>query len=154
MTTTLPDRATILAQVAALSRLDRTEMQERWRALFDTEPPGYGTELMRRRIAYRIQELAYGGISTATRQRLRDIDAAAQRSKKPTDPSVPIIGTVLIKEWGGERHDVTVIQDGFQYRGQRHSSLSSIARLITGTNWNGFRFFGLRGQKKPKAKES
>ena len=51
---------------------------------------------------------------------------------------------MLVKDWGGERHEVTILADGFQYRGQRHASLSGIARLITGTNWNGLRFFGLR----------
>ncbi len=147
MNTATMDRATVLAQVAALRRLNHREMQERWRELFGTEPPGYGPDLLRRRLAYRIQELAYGGISTATRERLRRIDEEAQRAPRSRDSAIPISGTVLIKEWGGDRHEVTVLKDGFQYRGQKHASLSAIARQITGTNWNGLRFFGLRGQK-------
>jgi hypothetical protein len=146
-----PTRPTtiVLAQVAALKRLTREEMLVHWRELFGTEPPGFGPNLLRRRLAYRIQELAYGGITPETRQRLREIDAEAQRPKKAKDPSIPIAGTVLMKDWGGHRHEVTVLQDGFQYRGQKHQSLSAIARAITGTNWNGLRFFGLRGERSP-----
>jgi len=145
------DRSSILAQVAALAPLDRPALRERWTALFGTEPPGYGPILLRSRLAYRIQELAYGGISDATRQRLRAIDAAAQRATAKVDPAIPVPGTVLIKDWGGARHEVTVLADGFQYRGRRLASLSAIARTITGTQWNGLRFFGLRaGQASAK----
>jgi hypothetical protein len=149
MSTTTPDRTTILAQIAAISRLNREEMQERWRELFHTDPPGYGPDLIRRRLIYRIQELAYGGLSAATRQRLREIDAAAQAKKKEKTRThgIPIAGTVLIKEWGGDRHEVTVLSAGFQYRGEHFASLSRVAEKITGTHWNGLRFFGLRTQK-------
>lgn len=141
-----PDRKRILAQISALADLDLAGLRDEWRRLFGTAPPGYGREMMRRRLAYRIQELAYGGLSEATRQRLREIAAAAQR-KRHVDPGLPVVGSVLIKEWGGERHEVTIRTDGFDYRGQRFRSLSAIARRITGTNWNGLRFFGLRSNR-------
>jgi hypothetical protein len=150
-TTPSSEHQSVLAQVTALASLDRPQLRERWTALFGGEPPGYGPDLLRRRLAYRIQELAYGGLAEATRQRLREIDAQAQNARKGRDPSIPVPGTILIKEWGGERHEVAILEDGFQYRGQRHASLSSIARLITGTNWNGLRFFGLRSQTKGAA---
>jgi hypothetical protein len=149
ITRTIP-ATSVLAQIAALKHLSREEMLARWRELFGTEPPGFGPDLLRRRLAYRIQEVAYGGISAETRERLREIDANAQRPQKAKDPAIPIAGTVLIKEWGGHRHEVTILQDGFQYRGQKHQSLSAIARAITGTNWNGLRFFGLRGERSPQ----
>ncbi len=145
-TTPAPDRATILRQITALADLDLTGLRGQWRVLFGTEPPGYGREMMRRRLAYRVQELAYGGLSEATRQRLREIDEQQQR-KKAVDPAIPVAGTVLSKEHRGERHEVTVRADGFDYRGQRFDSLSAIARRITGTNWNGLRFFGLRSTR-------
>jgi hypothetical protein len=146
-----PDRHTVLAQVAALAPLDLAGLREHWKPLFGTEPPGYGPDLMRRRLAYRIQELAYGGLSEATRQRLRQIDA---RRTKPVEPGMPVAGTMIIKEHDGVRHEVIVRDDGFDYAGERYDSLSAIARKITGTNWNGPRFFGLRskrGQKPGKA---
>ncbi|MBA3242159.1 MAG: DUF2924 domain-containing protein [Acidobacteria bacterium] len=121
-------------------------MRVQWRALFGTEPPGYGRDMMRRRLAYRIQEIAYGKLAEATRQRLREIDERMSR-KRPMDPCIPVAGSVLIKEHAGERHEVTVREDGFDYRGQRYDSLSSIAKRITGTNWNGPRFFGLRSTR-------
>lgn len=152
MTTPTPaERQGVLAQIAALTPLDRPALQERWRALFGTEPPGYGPDLLRRRLAYRIQELAFGGLSDQTRQRLREIDRAAQLAKKQVDPAIPVPGTMLVKDWGGERHEVTILADGFQYRGQKFASLSAIAQRITGAHWNGLRFFGLRRQAKKGA---
>lgn len=148
MTTTAPDRATVLAQIAALGDLDLTGLRDQWQALFGTEPPGHGREMLRRRLVYRVQELAYGGISEATRQRLREIDRLAQeKAARTEEPDRPVAGTLLIKEHGGERHEVIVLAQGYQYRGQRFESLSHVARTITGTNWNGWRFFGLRRQK-------
>ena len=150
MTTPItPDRAGILAQIAALQPLDLPALRERWTALFQQPAPGYGKVIMRQRLAYRIQELAYGGISDATRERLRAIDRQAQEraregAKKAPDPHRPIAGTMLVKEHSGERHEVLVLAEGYQYRGQRFESLSRIASRITGTNWNGWRFFGLR----------
>lgn len=146
--TTTPDRASVLAQIAALGRLNRAELREEWKRLFGTEAPGYGPDLMRRRLIYRVQELAYGGISEATRERLREIDRQAQeRAKQADEPNRPVAGTLIVKEHGGERHEVVVLVQGYQYRGQRYDSLSRIATVITGTNWNGWRFFGLRRQK-------
>lgn len=143
------DRATILAQIAALGRMNRQELRDEWQRLFGGTAPGYGLDMMRRRLIYRVQELAYGGLAEATRQRLREIDRIAQeRARQALEPDRPVAGTMLIKEYEGERHEVLVLPQGFQYRGQRYESLSHIARVISGTNWNGWRFFGLRRQKK------
>ena len=144
------DRESVLAQVAALAPLDRAGLRERWQALFGTPAPGYGPDLMRRRLAYRIQELAYGGLTEATRTRLREIDKAAQHPAKVVDPAIPVPGTMLVKDWGGERHEVTVLADGFQYRGRRYASLSKVAGVVTGTQWNGLRFFGLKARSTKK----
>lgn len=142
-----PERATVLAQVAALTRLDRAGMRDEWKRLFGSEAPGYGPDMMRRRLAYRVQELAYGGLSPSTRDRLQEIDTQAHRNKKKAvDPDKPVAGTVIIKEFKGERHEVLVLSDGYQYQGRRFDCLSPIAKIISGTNWNGWRFFGLRSR--------
>ena len=149
-------RRNILRQLAQLERLDIVALKERWRALFGTEPPGYNRVFLTKRLAYRIQELAYGGLSESSRETMSrmldeqgydEIGRARAAGRKGTPAAADRItqGTALIREWDGERHEVTVLADGFEYRGRRFRSLSAIARSITGTRWNGPRFFGLRG---------
>jgi hypothetical protein len=144
-----------LRQVAQLSKLSFPELQERWRSLFGSEPPAYHRRFLVKRLAYRIQELAYGGLSEATRSQMADIlqDAGldeqasipgrGRTQKRPND--LPLAGTRLVRIWNGDRHEVTTIQGGFEYQGRRYRSLSAIAKAITGTHWNGRAFFGLRG---------
>ena len=95
---------------------------------------------------YRLQEKAYGGLSAATRKRLRALAAEIEADPDADFLEVPRIkpGARLIREWQGETHKVTVTEDGFVYAGQRYKSLSEIARLITGTRWSGPLFFGLK----------
>ena len=140
---------TILARITRLQDLDKDALCTEWRALFDSEPPGYGPSMMRKRLAYRIQELAYGGLPKATVDRLQAIHEQAKRgsrgAKLATD--LPAAGTVLIREHEGVRHEVRIVNNGFEYAGKKWKSLSSIAREITGVNWNGPKFFGLRSQR-------
>ena len=100
------------------------------------------------RIAHRIQELAYGGLA---RETLRTLDLLADevegkvgRCAVISDPRNPVVGTRLLREWDGVEHTVTVLKDGFDWQGRKYKSLSAAARAITGTQWNGYRFFGLR----------
>ncbi len=138
----------VLSQIVSLAKCDMEELRERWRTLFGSEPPAYGRELLRRRLAYRIQENAFGGLSEARRQQLRAIDATARQAKPQRNKEgIPLMGAVLVREYEGERHEVTVLHDGFEYRGKKWASLSVIARHITGTRWNGPMFFGLRSQR-------
>jgi hypothetical protein len=143
---------TILAQLAELDRLQIEALKERWRALFGAEPPGYNRVFLTKRLAYRIQELAYGGLPQSIRadaarlledQGFDDLGrpGAKRAPKKPTDALA--VGTVFVREWDGEPHRVTVLTSGFEYRGRRYKSLSVIARTITGTVWSGPRFFGV-----------
>jgi hypothetical protein len=114
-----------------------------------------------KRLAYRIQELAYGGLSEATRDQLRqhlqregldrETERAARKTRRQRKNGVPVIGTRIARDWHGQRHVVTVVRGGFEYEGRRYRSLSAIARAITGTRWNGPAFFGLR---KPAQKEA
>ena len=151
----------ILKQLTELDRLDFEALKERWRALFGAEPPGYNRVYLTKRLGFRIQELAHGGLSPAAReQAARILDdegydelgrpGKAHANRKAADTIVA--GTVLVREWGGEDHRVTMLTDGnLEYRGRRYKSLSAIARAITGTHWNGPRFFGLQRGTEKKA---
>ena len=136
----------IAAQVAALPRKPTPELKQLWRELFDREPPGFSRSYLISRLAYRLQELAYGGLKPATRAKLDALagalDPKAARKRVVTGP---VVGTQLIREWRGVEHTVTVLADGFAWEGRRYTSLSAVARAITGTRWSGPAFFGLRG---------
>ena len=135
-------------QVADLHAMSMEELRGRWRDLFGPGPPAYGRAQLIKRLAYRLQELAFGGLSEETGKRLRALarehggDSGAPR-RRPSQAG-PVPGTRLIREWDGRRHEVTVTRDGFEYDGRPYRSLSAIARAITGTQWNGPAFFGLR----------
>ncbi len=131
-------------EVAALEGLDRSDLLRLWRSAFGRETsPRLSRTLMAKAIAYDIQARALGGLSGRT---IRALKAAAKPEAVPaaaTRPSGP--GTRLIREWNGILHEVEVLEKGYLWRGQRHRSLSAIARAITGTKWSGPRFFGLKG---------
>jgi len=136
----------ISAQIAALASLDLKDLKLRWRDLYDTEPPPRSSrELLTRAIAYRLQEREFGGLAPATLRLLERV--AADLSSHRARPSLArkaAPGTLLIREWRGKAHQVTLHYDGVGYRGKRYGSLSEVARLITGTRWSGPLFFGLR----------
>jgi hypothetical protein len=139
---------TVLAQLAALKGAPAPALKAKWRTLFDTEPPPYNRRFLESRLAYRIQELAYGGLKKETVERLRVLgkqyDGKAGTSPKGRSPRLPIAGTRLIREWQGIEHCVTVRGYDFEYQGRSYKSLSAIAREITGVRWNGWVFFGLK----------
>lgn len=132
-----------IARIAALPQMDYKELRALWDELFDAPPNNANRDFMARKLAWRIQEIRYGGLSADTKSRLKKLrsNAGALRSRKK---SLPPVGTQLIREHGGEDHRVTVLADGFEYRGCKYRSLSEIARLITGTRWSGPKFFGLK----------
>lgn len=147
----------IIRQLAELDRLPYGELKQKWVGMFGAEPPGYNRVFLIKRLSYRIQELAYGGLRPETRAKLDAVleaegfdelgrPGAEPKPQMPGDGIVP--GTVLVREFQGERHTVTVLADGFEYRGKPYRSLSSIAREISGCRWNGPSFFGLRGKGK------
>lgn len=138
----------VVAQVTALQGASLQKLRERWKALFGSEAPKrYKRPDLVKRLAYRIQEIALGGLSQDRRKQLEEI-AAGESGRKRRNGAAPPIGTRLAREWEGERHEVNVTKEGFEYRGKPYKSLSAIARSITGTRWNGPAFFGLRKQRK------
>jgi hypothetical protein len=123
-----PVDAEIEAEIDRLRSMPKAELRVRYRALFKAEPlKAFGPDLLRRSIAYRIQEQAYGGLDPANRRLLNNLMAQQAKSKD---------GRIM------------VLEDGFAYAGKTYGSLSEIARLITGARWNGPRFFGLRSDDR------
>lgn len=144
-------KSSVLAELLALKAAPVGQLKTRWRELFDTEPPAYNRRNLEARLAYRIQELAYDGLSRDTIRRLEALAADlkgsnSKRSRRPASDR-PIAGTRLIRDWQGVEHSVTVRNERFEYQGRPYKSLSAIARLITGTRWNGLVFFGLKKQR-------
>jgi hypothetical protein len=142
------DAAAIDAEVDQIRSLGIDALRARWRTLFGAVPPrGLTKDMIGRMIAYRIQEEAFGGLD---RETVKQLDRLV-RGEKPNELNRRLkTGTVLVREYNGERHTVTVVPDGFLWRDTTYSSLSIIAQAITGTKWNGPRFFGLRVLSHPK----
>jgi len=142
---------TVLTQLAALKDAPASALKTKWRALFETEPPPYNRRFLESRLAYRIQELAYGGLREATVENLRVLakqyDGKSGSRHKIRPDHLPIVGTRLIRDWHGVEHCVTVRTNDFEYQGRPYKSLSAIAREITGVRWNGWVFFGLKNHR-------
>ena len=132
-------------RLARLETLDLSAMRQEWRRLNRAEPPRLSRDLMTRALAYRIQEIAFGGLSKATLRRLASLAAEFESDGRIATPAQPRIkpGARLIREWHGRTHAVVVTEEGFEFEGKRYRSLTSIAREITGAAWSGPRFFGL-----------
>ena len=152
---------TILARVAALPEMPMAELKRLWRELYGNEPPQFNRPFLVKRLAYRIQELTHGGLSDGARFKMRALlqeigadELASPRlgtgARRQRAADSPVPGTRLIREWRGDRHEVTVLAEGYAYGGRQYRSLSAIARAITGTQWNGPAFFGFRSGKLRK----
>lgn len=152
------------AQLAALHDMTVDQMRERWLVLYGQPTASRNKAHLRKRLAWRIQEVAEGGLTQRARDRIEQIldghflpditrraREAAQpvlpRASAPTaparDPRLPPTGTALRKVHRGEEHLVTVLDDGFEHAGTRYKTLTAVAKAITGSGWNGFLFFGL-----------
>ena len=133
-------------QLTDLGLLDGKGLNERWRKLYGQPPPGISQALLVRAIAYRLQEKTLGGLKPSTRRLLQRIATDANQRRATLSTSAPNLkpGAVLLREWHGTTHQVTVLADGVRFRGKRYRSLSQIARMITGSRWSGPLFFGLR----------
>ena len=145
----------VLAQLAALQRMSVNELKAKWESLFGAAAPNNSRSYLECRIAGRIQELTYGGLSRETRRALDvladEIEGKIDRKRMADDGRNPSPGTKLIREWDGAEHTVTVLGDGYAWEGRKYRSLSAVAKAITGTNWNGFRFFGLGDRQRSGA---
>ena len=158
------DPQAVEVEIAQLRDLDLAALRQRWQKLYGRPAPAHLPQyLLFRIMAYKIQADAFGNLD---RETIRFLDAVAQdwkkrkaagaRSSKAPPPIPPVPprrslkpGTLLAREHDGELHRVVVMQDGFAWKGRTYGSLSEVARAITGTNWSGPRFFGLKADPKP-----
>jgi len=149
--TPAPASAEVARLLDRLLTLTSTQLRQEWQRLYRTNPPRrLSRDLLRRVVAYKVQEQAYGGLSQAVRRRLQTLartmaqeGEAALRSSPGQKP-----GARLVRQWRGETHCVLVLDDGFVYQDQRYRSLTAIAHVITGAHWSGPRFFGLGAQAR------
>ena len=132
-----------------LEVLPLEDLKTEWVRRYGAPAPKLSAELLRLGVGYRLQELRLGGVDRSTRSLLRQM--AASPNDTGTRPSAPCKltpGTRLMRDWHGVGHTVTVLDSGFEYGGERWKSLTAIAKAITGTHWNGPRFFGLSEAKR------
>lgn len=129
-----------------LAEMPIKELKLEWARRMAAPAPNLSPDLLRLGIAYRLQEQKLGGVKRSTKSLLRRV--AAQTSDSDGSTAIPLKlmpGTRLVRDWHGVGHSVTVLKDGFEYDGKKWKSLTAIAKSITGTHWNGPRFFGLTG---------
>ena len=167
--------AELTAELTPLSSMTVAELAQKYAEVFGHPTATRNKDYLRKKIAWRIQELAEGGLRSETRKRIEELAGDAvealglnKRKARPApattpsdeqmlhrDPRLPAPGTTLTRTFEGVEHNVVVLGDGFEYLGRRYKSLSKIAREITGMSWNGYGFFGLisraKGEKKGAA---
>jgi hypothetical protein len=141
--------AALATEITGLANLDAAALRRRWRQVTGRSPgPALKGELLRAALAHALQVRAFGGLSAATLRRLERLVAegaeAADPARGPSSPRQIKPGSRLLREWQGAMHEVIVLPEGFLWRAETHPSLSAIAKAITGTHWNGWRFFGLK----------
>ena len=140
-------RAALEAEIGRLPDLSLVELRQRWKTMFGhPAPKSLRRNFLARAVAYQMQVEAYGGLSAATRRRLREIANAARNGDPGAALSTLRIkpGTQMIRQWQNTTHTVTALSEGFEWSGHTYRSLSAVANAITGTNWNGFAFFGIK----------
>jgi hypothetical protein len=131
-------------ELTALGTMAAPQLRAEWKRVWRTSPPAFGLDLMRRTIAYRLQEQRHGGLSAMTERELARIAANAGLTVASARPEATLrTGTRLVRSWKGSTYAVTVDDAGFVFAGRPYTSLSAIAREITGVPWSGPRFFGL-----------
>jgi Protein of unknown function (DUF2924) len=141
------DDATLQAEIGRLPDLSLLELRHRWKTLFGhPAPKSLRRHFLARAVAYQMQVEAFGGLSVATKRRLREIANAARNGDANALLGSSRIkpGAQMIRQWQDTTHTVTALAEGFEWNGQNYKSLSAVANAITGTNWNGFAFFGIK----------
>jgi Protein of unknown function (DUF2924) len=141
------DDVALEAEIGQLPNLSLLELRHRWKTLFGhPAPKSLRRNFLARAVAYQMQVEAYGGLSVATKRRLREIASAVRNGDASAILGGSRIrpGTQMIRQWQSTTHTVTALADGFEWDGRTYKSLSAVANAITGSNWNGFAFFGIK----------
>ena len=158
--------ANVRAHIAQLREMSVGELRDEWRKLYGEEPRGRHKIWLYKRLAWRIQELEYGGLSERAKKRLAELMPTAElalrvpkgfmegvelpASRQVRDRRIPPPGTVLLRTYKNQKIAVTVLEDGFEWEGRTYGSLSAVAKEVTGSHWNGLRFFALDRKKEAK----
>ena len=148
----------ILKQVANLNNLSHDELKSLYITLHGSVPPAYNRDFIIKRLAYRLQEIAFGGLSERTQQKLDNelarngfdenaMPKSRRRQKERTQNGHPVIGCIFVREWHGKQYEVTTLRDGFEYDGMKYQSLTAVTKAITGQHMSGKIFFGIRSRK-------
>jgi hypothetical protein len=141
------DSEALGAELAALHRMSAAYLRTQWRRLYRAHPPKkLSRDLLELGVAWKLQERVLGGLSAVTKRQLTEL-ARTMESKSDLAKARKVSlkpGARLVRAWGGQTHEISVVEDGFLWRSKTWRSLSGIAREITGTRWSGPRFFGLR----------
>ncbi len=164
--------ASVARELAALAQMTTAELVTRWKDLTGSDSRSHNGAHLRKRLAWRIQELALGGLSEAALARIDELappsakltipcsaTAKAKGGTKPIvgrparDPRLPEPGATIRRAYAGTEHEVLILPNGFEYLGREYGSLSKIAREITGTAWNGFSFFGIADKRSSGGKQ-
>jgi hypothetical protein len=150
---TADGKSPLAERLAVLPTLSLGDLRLEWRRLFRAEPPRLSRDIMIRAIAYRLQEVAEGGLSKATQRRLTTLANQLETDGRIAPPPGTRIklGSRVVREWHGRTHTVSVTDDGFEFQGKTYRSLTKIAFEITGAKWSGPRFFGLSQRPKGSA---
>ncbi len=147
-----PASENLSQKLTALADLDTAGLRREWRRLYRSHPPLHiRRDLLVLAIAWKLQERVYGGLTAAQKRKLAGIAEELRKNGNLSgNPAIRMKpGMRLVREWRGETHDVLVLEDGFEWNGKRRRSLSAIAREITGTQWSGPLFFGLKRRPMP-----
>ena len=167
-----PLQASVTAQILALQKMTVRELKAKWRELYDEDSRSRNRAYLWRRLAWRVQELAYGGLSERAKARIAELNRdddlrmlpprrwqppcngngnqpePQARPQPLRDPRLPRPGSTLTRRYRGHEIRVSVLEDGFEYEGRHYASLSALAREITGQRWNGLLFFGLTKRER------
>jgi hypothetical protein len=157
MSRAIPDATAYREALLRLPTLDIGELRQQWRGLYKTQAPAnLSRELLRRAVAYRMQEVALGGLRPARQRQLRQLAQQFKQTGAANPPPRPGLkpGTRLMREWQGRTYDVLVLDDGFSWQNTQYRSLSALARKITGTAWSGPLFFGLKPNRTAARRSS
>jgi hypothetical protein len=157
MSRAIQDATACREALSRLPELNLGELRQQWRTLYKAEAsPHLSRELLVRAVAYRMQEVALGGLRPGRQRQLRQIAQKFKQTGAANTPPRPELkpGTRLVREWQGRTYDVLVLDDGFSWQDTYHHSLSALARKITGTAWSGPLFFGLKPNRPATRRSS
>jgi len=161
--------ANIPAELAALERMTVAELRDKWQEVNGKPTTASNKAYLQKRLAWRIQELAEGGLSERAKQRIQELLQEAplnwRKVKKgqiniligganKRDRRLPEVGSTLVRIYNRVEHRVKILEDGFEYMGERYETLSAVAKAITGAHWNGYYFFNLSDRRKKARKVS